>query len=343
MSCRYSGCQRLLWTALDGHRVLDVPRAGVAVRSEAKATTPVSKNSWCSLFSGMRWQDLPERLIFLNGAPGSGKTKALDTVRASSGIQNAISMSSVISQHREMAPDALKSMSGLCGDEMACSALATSMRASPLGTRALIVDGFPRSDAQVDFLEEFIHHVRYARSLQPGITRPQLEMCMVVLHVDEDTSIQRQMARQAAAEEHNAEVRRSGEGTLMEERITDQSPQLCRDRFAVFARSMPALARVESLMKVYHIDASSPMETCSYEIASALIEHRSEQSQSSNGTSGAPAQQKESLQAPIESSGVSQWWAACSKWLGFSTEEFQTPRVVLRHGGGWTPQGVVWC
>lgn len=94
-------------------------------------------------------QDLPERLIFLNGAPGSGKTKALDTVSAFSGVQNAISMSSVISQHRKIAPDALKSMSGLCGDEMACSALAASMRASPLGTRELIVDGFPRSDAQV--------------------------------------------------------------------------------------------------------------------------------------------------------------------------------------------------
>jgi hypothetical protein len=38
---------------------------------------------------------------------------------------------------------------------------------------------------------------------------------MVVLHVDEATSIQRQMARQIHAETHNAEVRRSGMGTLM--------------------------------------------------------------------------------------------------------------------------------
>ena len=128
-----------------------------------------------------------------------------------------------------------------------------------------------------------------------------------------------------------------------EERITDQSPDLCRDRFAVFARSMPALARVENLMKVYHIDASSPVETCSYDIASALIEHRTEQSQASDGTSAAPGQQKVSPPAPVESSGVSQWWAAWSKWLGFSAAESQKHRVVLRHGGGWTPQGVVWC
>ena len=38
---------------------------------------------------------------------------------------------------------------------------------------------------QVDFLEHFINHVKYVRSLQPARSRPQLEMCMIVLHVDE--------------------------------------------------------------------------------------------------------------------------------------------------------------
>lgn len=38
---------------------------------------------------------------------------------------------------------------------------------------------------------------------------------MVVLNVDEATSIERQMARQIQAEEHNAAVRRTGKGKLM--------------------------------------------------------------------------------------------------------------------------------
>ena len=102
-------------------------------------------------------QELPERLIFLNGAPGSGKTKALDTVRAFSGIQTAFSMSTIISQHNHMKSDSLKSMSGLCGDDSACSALASTIRVSPLGTRELIIDGFPRSDAQVRFRPLHVH------------------------------------------------------------------------------------------------------------------------------------------------------------------------------------------
>lgn len=67
---------------------------------------------------------------------------------------------------------------------------------------------------QVDFLEQLIHHVQYRRA-QYSIPRPQLDVCMVVLHVDEATSIHRQMARQIQAEAHNAAVRRCGNGTLM--------------------------------------------------------------------------------------------------------------------------------
>lgn len=94
-------------------------------------------------------QELPERLVFLNGAPGSGKTKALDTVRAFSGIETAYTMSTVISRHRQIHTDSLKSITGLACDEAACSAVASTFRTTPMGTRDLILDGFPRSDAQV--------------------------------------------------------------------------------------------------------------------------------------------------------------------------------------------------
>lgn len=53
------------------------------------------------------------------------------------------------------------------------------------------------------------------RARQYGLARAELDVCMVVLHVDEATSIQRQQARQLQAESHNAAVRSSGEGSLM--------------------------------------------------------------------------------------------------------------------------------
>ena len=97
---------------------------------------------------------------------------------------------------------------------------------------------------------------------------------------------------------------------------------LCRDRFAVFARSVTALHRVERFMDVYHIDASSPMDACSHDIASALIEHRAKRSQSPLCTSGAAIQQPapQPLPAPIYSTAVSSWWESWSTWFGISTE-----------------------
>lgn len=42
-----------------------------------------------------------------------------------------------------------------------------------------------------------------------------------VLFVDEDVSVQRQLARGRMVREHNLEVKKTGQGTLWEERVTD--------------------------------------------------------------------------------------------------------------------------
>ena len=42
-----------------------------------------------------------------------------------------------------------------------------------------------------------------------------------VLYVDEDISVQRQLARGRMIREHNLEVKKTGQGVLWEERVTD--------------------------------------------------------------------------------------------------------------------------
>ena len=49
---------------------------------------------------------------------------------------------------------------------------------------------------------------------------------MAVLYVDEQISIERQLARGRHAKEHNEKVRQTGIGALLEVRATDQSEQV---------------------------------------------------------------------------------------------------------------------
>lgn len=50
-------------------------------------------------------------------------------------------------------------------------------------------------------------------------SRPVFRIC--VLYVDEDISVQRQLARGRMIREHNQEVKKTGQGVLWEERVTD--------------------------------------------------------------------------------------------------------------------------
>lgn len=50
-------------------------------------------------------------------------------------------------------------------------------------------------------------------------SRPVFRIC--VLYVDEEISVQRQLARGRKIREHNIEVKKSGQGVLWDERVTD--------------------------------------------------------------------------------------------------------------------------
>lgn len=49
--------------------------------------------------------------------------------------------------------------------------------------------------------------------------RPVFRIC--VLYVDEEISVQRQLARGRMIRQHNLEVKKTGQGVLWDERVTD--------------------------------------------------------------------------------------------------------------------------
>jgi hypothetical protein len=68
---------------------------------------------------------------------------------------------------------------------------------------------------------------------------------VVMLYVDEDTSINRQLQRAVAAQAHNKRVVDAGLGEqqLHEERSTDVLPEKARKRYTIFRQHYSAILR----------------------------------------------------------------------------------------------------
>jgi hypothetical protein len=70
--------------------------------------------------------------------------------------------------------------------------------------------------------------------LPPLLPPSPLLLQVVVLYVDEETSIKRQLQRARVANLHNRRVLDAGAGQFFEERATDTDIDKCRKRYAIF-------------------------------------------------------------------------------------------------------------
>lgn len=91
--------------------------------------------------------------------------------------------------------------------------------------------------------------------------RPVFRIC--VLYVDEEISVQRQLARGRMIREHNMEVKKTGQGVLWEERVTDNDEsvsckpivtcsfinflKLIRERYAIFKAHYGSLLKLSKM------------------------------------------------------------------------------------------------
>lgn len=91
---------------------------------------------------------IPREVIFLNGPPGSGKGANLDFVKRIRGLTKAVTMSSMLAPNAEA--QAIIQEGGLVPDAIVGDALLTQAFHPDYTDKAgIIVDGFPRSEAQV--------------------------------------------------------------------------------------------------------------------------------------------------------------------------------------------------
>jgi adenylate kinase len=224
------------------------------------------------LIFGAIWRDLegefgrsrmrfPRELILLGGAPGAGKGTNSDFIRKVRGID---APPIVVSQLLDT-PEAraVKAHGGMVGDREVVSILLRKLL-EPEQQNGALLDGFPRTKVQVDCLkllfDEMIALRREFSGTPEVIHFKQPIFHIMVLFVDEAESVARQLKRGRQVVAHNEEVARSGMGERWEERATDFSDGLARNRYRVFKeQTYHALVSLRQIFHYHFINAQAPI------------------------------------------------------------------------------------
>jgi adenylate kinase len=249
--------------------------------SDAAAPPPVSKPVTVTdleikdahiIFSAV-WADLiekhgadnlrfPREFIWLGGAPGAGKgTNTPFIAEARDITAPPVVISSLLTSPQAVA---LKNAGRMAGDREVTGLLFDELL-KPEYHDGVIIDGYPRTQVQVECLKLFYHamlgiHDQFrATPLARYFRKPNFRIAL--LFVSEEVSVQRQLKRGQEIREHNRLVRESGVGVLLEERVTDLDPALCRKRYQTFKES--TFEALQSLRQIFHfhfIDAEPDLK-----------------------------------------------------------------------------------
>jgi adenylate kinase len=193
----------------------------------------------------------PKEIILLGGAPGAGKGTNTRFIAKTRGLTcGPIVISALLDS-----PEArrYKDAGSMVGDREVIDLLFHRLL-QPEYRDGVILDGFPRTKVQVECLKLLVdkmHSLRRDYYQTPlGIHFRQPTIHIMVLFVDEATSVARQLRRGVDVRSHNEEVRRTGIGVLQEERATDFDEALAQRRYRVFKEQ--TWDALQELKEIYH-------------------------------------------------------------------------------------------
>ncbi len=217
------------------------------------------------------WRDLsepgnqalrfPKELILLGGAPGAGKGTNTAFIAKARGLTRPPVVMSELLDSPEMR--AIKDAGHMIGDREVLTALLRELL-KPEYRDGAILDGFPRTKVQVEFLKLLFERMtqlwREFHGTPLGMHFRQPTFHIVVLFVDENESIARQLKRGREAKAHNENVRLTGRGELAEERVTDFDEALAARRYRVFKdQTWDALVSLKDHFHYHLINAQGPV------------------------------------------------------------------------------------
>ncbi len=203
----------------------------------------------------------PKELILLGGAPGAGKgTNTGFILRARDLTCQPVVVSELLDSP---AARRMKDAGGMVGDREVVGLVLRHLL-QPEYRDGVILDGFPRTTVQVECLKLLVDKMHALRrefyDTPLGVHFRQPTIHIMVLFVDESTSIARQLKRGHEVRAHNAEVVRTGVGELLEERATDYDQPLAQRRYRVFKeQTWDALQSLKEIFHYHFVNAQGPV------------------------------------------------------------------------------------
>jgi adenylate kinase len=250
------------------------PTADNLTNLEIKDAQLIFESVWQDLLSEFGRENLrfPKEIILLGGAPGAGKGTQTAFVTKMRGLTCPPIIVSALLDSPEAR--ALKDAGSLVGDrEVVGLVLRCLLRREY--QHGAILDGFPRTKVQVECLKLLVdkmHALRrefYNTPMSIHFRHPTVHI--MVLFVDELESVARQLKRGREIHAHNAEVLRTGVGSLLEERPTDYDETLGRRRYQMFKeQTWDALQSLKEIFHYHFINAQGSIEAVEQNILEEL-------------------------------------------------------------------------
>jgi len=219
---------------------------------EVKDAQIIFDSVWASLERefGRAKLSFPREIFWLNGAPGAGKgTNTQFILQYREYGAEPIVVSDLLSS-----PEAKKRIDAgmLVGDREVVELLFRKLLEPQFETGA-VVDGFPRSMVQVECLKHLFSRLNELRQefrhSPEGVRFPKPHFHILVLFVDENESVRRQLKRGAEAIAQAERAKADGVATP-EVRKTDLSAEAARNRYRVFKER--TYEPLQSLRDIFH-------------------------------------------------------------------------------------------
>jgi adenylate kinase len=245
---------------------------------EIKDAQLIFQTVWAELEAEFGREQLrfPHEIFWLNGAPGAGKGTHTRFILKYRGYpQNPVVVSELL-----QSPEARKRINaGVLVGDREVTGLVLRALLNPLYENGTVVDGYPRTKVQVECLKLFYQKLMALRNefrdtaLGQIFRKPRFHI--LVLYIDEQESVRRQVHRGEEAEEHNARVRESGEGRPLEVRNTDLGEEAARNRYRTFKElTYESLKALREVFYYHYINAYGTVE----EVQARVLDELSYQS-----------------------------------------------------------------
>lgn len=241
----------------------ELKKAAPPADLEVKDALLIFQSVWKELEDerGREAMRFPRELILLGGAPGAGKGTNTDFIRKVRDISpEAIVVSELLNSPEARA---IKAQGGMVGDREAVRMVFRELL-KPDYQGGAVLDGFPRTKVQVECLkllfDEMVGLRREYADNHDVVPFRQPTFHILLLFIDEAESVARQLKRGRQTIAHNEGVGQSTDAAPVEERPTDFSEELARNRYRVFKeRTYDALVSLKQIFHYHFINAQASL------------------------------------------------------------------------------------